>query len=395
MIEEFIFAARNLREAKLRSMLTVFGIIIGVAIVVSMVSIGEGMKASIFEQLNALGGDKIMITPQRIFQQRGPPSEFVPFGSAEVKALRALPGVKDVVEIFLRPATAEFRGETQQIYVEGVTVEGLNYFRQFFSIREGRFFSRNSLDEVNIGYRVAYKLFDEDISVGDYIEVRGKKLKVVGILEEIGNSEDDSAIYMSLKGARELYNAGDEVTMMWVIADNPGEVNVLSKKIEDVLKKIRGIKDFDVLTQEKLAEQIKTITAIVTFVLAGIASISMVVGGVIIMNTMLTSVLERTREIGVMKAVGANDGIVLRIFVAEAVLMGVLGGITGLTTGYFISKAIEYAGRLYIGSTFRTVITPELVLYSMLFSVLIGIIAGAYPAYRAAKLNPVEALRYE
>ncbi len=395
MMEELEYAVKNMAQAKVRTFLTVLGIVIGIAIIVAMVSIGEGMRTSITQQLDALGGDKIMVTPPQAFAAGGAPTEFKPFDEADLRAIRSLPNVKDVLPIFYRPGTIEYRGEKKEIYVMGVTRKGAEYFRQFYSIREGRYFSDTELKSVDLGYRVAEKMFDEKIHVGETVKINQRTFKVVGVFEEIGNAEDDSSVYMPLKAAQDLYDAGGEITMLWVIAENEKGVKTLAKKIEDTLEKRRGGKDFQVLTTEQLAEQIATVITIITFVLGGIASISIIVGGVIIMNTMLTAVLERTREIGVMKAIGATDGMILKVFLAESALIGAVGGSLGLALGAVISKLIEFVGQAYIGSSFITVISQKLILGSLLFSLIVGVLSGVYPAYKAAKLDPIEALRYE
>ncbi len=395
MIEEIYFSIKNIKETKTRSFLTVMGIVIGVAIVVSMVSIGEGMRASVSEQLNAIGSDKIMVVPSGMMSLQGPPSESLPFTDSQIRAVKAIPQVKDIVQIFYRPTTAKFRNEVESMWVSGIKRGGMNQFRKYYNIKEGRFFSENSFDEIDIGYRVADKIFDNKVHVGDTLKIKGKNFRVVGIFGEIGNTEDDSSVYMSLNSVRDLFNAGNEITMFWVVANNKGVVKPLATKIEKVLKKIRGGKDFDVLTKEQLAKQIDTMIGIITFVIGGIASISLVVGSVIIMNTMLTSVLERTREIGVMKAIGADDSMVLKIFVAEAGILGIVGGIIGIVVGAIISAFIQYMGTMYIGSSFQTLITVKLIISALGFSLFIGVTSGLYPAYRAAKLNPAEALRYE
>ncbi len=395
MIEEIYFSIKNIKETKTRSFLTVMGIVIGVAIVVSMVSIGEGMRASVSEQLNAIGSDKIMVVPSGMMSLQGPPSESLPFTDSQIRAVKAIPQVKDIVQIFYRPTTAKFRNEVESMWVSGIKRGGMNQFRKYYNIKEGRFFSENSFDEIDIGYRVADKIFDNKVHVGDTLKIKGKNFRVVGIFGEIGNTEDDSSVYMSLNSVRDLFNAGNEITMFWVVANNKGVVKPLALKIEKVLKKIRGGNDFNVLTKEQLAKRIDTMIGIITFVIGGIASISLVVGSVIIMNTMLTSVLERTREIGVMKAIGADDSMVLKIFVAEAGILGIVGGVIGIVVGAIISAFIQYVGTMYIGSSFQTLVTTKLIISALGFSLFIGVISGIYPAYRAAKLNPAEALRYE
>ncbi|HEQ78058.1 MAG TPA: hypothetical protein ENI78_00330, partial [Euryarchaeota archaeon] len=207
MIEEIYFSIKNIKETKTRSFLTVMGIVIGVAIVVSMVSIGEGMRASVSEQLNAIGSDKIMVVPSGMMSLQGPPSESLPFTDSQIRAVKAIPQVKDIVQIFYRPTTAKFRNEVESMWVSGIKRGGMNQFRKYYNIKEGRFFSENSFDEIDIGYRVADKIFDNKVHVGDTLKIKGKNFRVVGIFGEIGNTEDDSSVYMSLNSVRDLFNA--------------------------------------------------------------------------------------------------------------------------------------------------------------------------------------------
>jgi putative ABC transport system permease protein len=237
-------------------------------------------------------------------------------------------------------------------------------------------------------------MFDNEVHVGDTLTIKGEKFKVVGIYNEIGNRDDDSTITMSMESAQELFDS-DEISYISVEAESEEVVGELSKKIEDRLKKMRGGKDFEVLTTKQLVERIAVVLDIVEFVLAGIASISLIVGGVIVMNTMLVSVLERTREIGVMKATGATVNWILGIFLLESGLMGLIGGGLGVIIGTIIAKVIEMIGQKHIGSMFITVVSGKLVLAALLLSLSLGILSGIYPAWRAAKLDPVEALRYE
>ena len=393
MNEELKYAAANMGHAKLRTLLTVLGIVIGVAIIMAILALGAGMRYSINQHLEALGGDKIVVSPAQAMSGR--PVEVAPFTSSDMKAVSGIPGVKDVLPMFYRPAVAEYRGESADVYVMGVEPRGIDYFRQFYRLREGRLFRQEETRSAVIGYRIAEKVFDRKPAVGDVIKVNGRSFRIVGVLEEIGSPEDDTTIYIPLEPAQRMYGVQDEVMMIWVVVDNPEKIDLVAERIEDVLERRRGGKDFEVYTPRDIAEQVDRMLDIVSFVLAGIASISLVVGGVIIMNTLLTSVMERTREIGVMKAVGASSMQVLRVFLIEAALIGFIGGVLGVGLGVVLAKLIELAGRAYMGSGFVVLVNPELMLFSLGFALLVGVVSGIYPAYRASRLEPVEALRYE
>ncbi len=393
MNEELKYAAANMGHAKLRTLLTVLGIVIGVAIIMAILALGAGMRYSINQHLEALGGDKIVVSPAQAMSGR--PVEVAPFTSSDMKAVSGIPGVKDVLPMFYRPAVAEYRGESADVYVMGVEPRGIDYFRQFYRLREGRLFRQEETRSAVIGYRIAEKVFDRKPAVGDVIKVNGRSFRIVGVLEEIGSPEDDTTIYIPLEPAQRMYGVQDEVMMIWVVVDNPEKIDLVAERIEDVLERRRGGKDFEVYTPRDIAEQVDRMLDIVSFVLAGIASISLVVGGVIIMNTLLTSVMERTREIGVMKAVGASSLQVLRVFLIEAALIGFIGGVLGVGLGVVLAKLIELAGRAYMGSGFVVLVNPELMLFSLGFALLVGVVSGIYPAYRASRLEPVEALRYE
>ncbi|MBU2559726.1 ABC transporter permease, partial [archaeon] len=334
MIEYIEMPLKTLVQQKARSILTLSGIVIGIAVIVAMVSIGEGMKVTIDEQLDKVGSDKIYVMPAGLMGgHAGPPKEYVPFGSAEEREIRTIPGVKKLAPMYFTIAQVKKGTEEKTTYVIGSNNEALELYSDFLTIKEGRLISETETDNVFIGYIVAKTMFEREVVVGDSIEVNGKKFKVVGILEEIGSTTDDSQIYMSVKAAQTLFDVGDDINFMFVQTDNKEIVGEVKQKIEDRLKKIRGGKDFDILSTEDQANQVGQILDIITFVLGGIASVSLLVGSVIIMNTMLMSVMERTKEIGVMKATGATDHQVLGIFLAESSVVGFVGGTVGIIFG--------------------------------------------------------------
>jgi putative ABC transport system permease protein len=397
MVEEYFeFAFKSLSLQKARAALTLLGMVIGIAVIVALISLGSGMRATISDNLEKVGADRINIFPSGLFGSfSGPPQESVPFSDKELAEVERVPGVKDVQPYFFRSGEVKFRNEVVFVNIGGGTAEVLEIYSSFYNLKEGRYVKDLDDKAVNIGFRLAEDTFETDIRVGDFIEVNDKKFEVVGIFTEIGNQQDDTTVYIPIKTAQNLFDASGEISMMIATAQDERKVKITAQRIEDRLKKLRGGKDFEVATTEDFADQINQVLGILTFVLGGIASISIVVGGVIIMNTMLMSVFERTQEIGVLKATGAKRNTILLIFLTEAGLVGLVGGILGFVFGAALSLIIDAIGTAYVGSMFQTKITPELLVGAILFSFIVGALSGLYPAWQASKLVPVDALRYE
>ncbi|GBE18929.1 MAG TPA: ABC transporter permease [Euryarchaeota archaeon] len=395
--EYFTFAYKSLSQQKSRAALTLLGMIIGIAVIVALISLGTGMRASISGNLEKVGADRINIFPAGLFSggMGGPPQETVPFSEKELNEIARLPGVKDVQPYFFRSGEVKFRNEVAFVNIGGGTEEILEIYSNFYNLKEGRYVKDFDTRAVDIGIRLAEDTFETDIRVGDFIEVNGKKFEVVGIFTEIGNQQDDTTVYMPIKAGQTLYDARGEISMMIATADDERKVKLTADRIEVRLKKLRGGKDFEIATTADFAKQINQVLGVLTFVLGGIASISIIVGGVIIMNTMLMSVFERTPEIGILKATGAKQKTILLLFLTEAGFVGLMGGILGFIVGAALSIIIDIIGTAYVGSMFQTKITIELVVGSILFSFIVGAISGLYPAWQASKLRPIEALRYE
>jgi putative ABC transport system permease protein len=397
MVSEYLtYALKSLSLQKARAALTLLGMVIGIAVIVALISLGSGMRATISDNLEKVGADRINIFPSGLFGgQTGPPQEHLAFTDKELQEIERLPGVKDVQPYFFRSGEVKFRNEIAFVNIGGGTAEVLEIYSSFYNLKEGRYVRDFDDKAVNIGFRLSENTFDTDIRVGDFIEVNGKKFEVVGIFTEIGNQQDDTTVYIPIKTAQNLFDASGEISMMIATAHDERKVKITAQRIEDRLKKLRGGKDFEVATTEDFAQQINQILGILTFVLGGIASISIVVGGVIIMNTMLMSVFERTQEIGILKATGAKRNTILWLFLTEAGFVGLVGGILGMLVGTTLSKIIEVIGQTYVGSMFQTKMTVELIIGAILFSFVVGAISGLYPAWQASKLDPMEALRYE
>ncbi len=398
MLDYLDYAVRSLALRKTRAGLTLLGIIVGIAVIVAMVSIGQGMQASIQQQLDKMGADKITIFPPGGFgPPMGAPMEYAPFSEKELREVKRIPGVKKAVPHFWKGVTLEFRGEKRKVTIMGDTDEGVELWKStgFYEIHKGRFYRSRETGVAVLGYRASQRLFDREVNVGDEIKLNGKSFRVVGVLKEYGDKVGDEGVYLPIDVARSLFDAPNEITAIFAVAESKDIVEVVAERIEDHLEKVRGGKDFEVMTTRELAEELSRITRIVTFVLGGLAGVSILVGGVIVMNTMLMAVLERTREIGVMKATGASSLTVMKIFLVESSLVGLVGGVAGVLVGSALSKVIHLVGQSYIGAGFMTLITPELVAGILVFSMVVGSVSGLYPAWRAARLEPVHALRYE
>lgn len=385
----------SIKHKKLSFGLTVLGIVIGIAAIVSLVSIGEGLQSSITETLEEFGGDKIMVTTGT-----GPPgmTSGLVLEDEDVEDIKELSGVESAVGLLIRNVPIEYNDQYRNVYVWGMNVKEFEEFFfdiSSFNLEKGRLPKTESERSAVIGYQTAYKIFGEDVRLKKKISILGKEIKVVGILEEIGNAQDDQSVALSLEVAKDVLNV-DEITMIMAKATDEGRAKAVAADIEEMLEDKYGENSFMAMTTEELGEMVSGIIGLLSLALGGIASIALLVAGVGIANTMFTSVLERTRQIGVMKAVGATDWNIIEMFLIESAMIGLIGGIVGVAVGIGISEVIEIAAaNLSIAIAFKTVVTPQLILMGLGFSVLIGVLSGVVPARRAAKLNPVDALRYE
>lgn len=273
---------------------------------------------------------------------------------------------------------------------------------QGFEAEEGRNLKEGDKDKIDVGYLVAKDkgLFKKAVNVRDTLIIKDREFKVVGIIKSIGNPQDDKQLYIPFDTAKELFDKGDTIDMIFVQTKEGFKPIDVAENIKDELRRYRNEKEgeetFSVQTFENLLANLGVILTIIRVVLIGIAAISLFVGGIGIMNSMYTSVLERTREIGIMKAVGAKNENILLLFILESALYGIIGGIIGVAFGMGIAKAVELvAGPLLGVSAFKIAMPWWLIAGPLGFSFIIGAFSGLMPAVRASKLKPVDALRYE
>jgi putative ABC transport system permease protein len=392
-------AIGRLGTGKLRTALTMLGVIIGVASVVALVSVGQGATKGISDRLNALGTNLVTVNPgfSRGSATRGS------FGSATTLTLddaSAIAGLDGVVAVAPQLSTSKLviagsQNETARIV--GTTPAYLSVFA--YDMWTGSFLNSASVDHnlrvAVIGATTADNLSLTDSSIGSTIYIAGLPFQLMGILQSKGGTgTDDDVVIVPLSTARELFVGSSSVSTIGLSATSQDAIPTVSAEITALLEQRHGIvaggsDDFSITTQAQLLGTVSSVSDLLTFLLAGIASISLLVGGIGIMNIMLVSVRERTREIGIRKAIGARGRDILSQFLVEALALSIAGGAIGIGVGV----AASYGIGVYAGWGF--VFNPITVVVALGFSLIVGIIFGVWPASQAARLDPVVALRYE
>ncbi len=403
MIEDFFtLSIRSIRGRGIRSWLTMLGIFVGIAAIVSLISLGEGLEDALTEQFELLGKDIVYVIP-------GGMVEMLSGGTAslndhDLDVIMDVRGVDQAGGMMAKYAKVKFKDEVIYAFVAGLdpgTQEIMLESSGMKVLRGQKKFRENDRYKALIGYEYwAGNVFDRPVGVGDRFTLNDKKFEVVGEVSRVGNPEDDKNIYIPAKTAQELFDIKDEYLTAIVKVKANYETDDVAEDIEEALRKDRGLKkgeeDFQVQSLEQMMDTTSIVLDAVQWVVVAIALISLFVGGVGIMNTMYTSVLERTQEIGVMKAVGARNSDILLLFLIESGTIGMVGGAVGCLIGASISKGFEYIAVTQFDIVLiKASITPELILGALAFSFLVGSISGVLPARQAAKLKPVDALRYE
>ncbi|MCH7567805.1 MAG: ABC transporter permease [Nanoarchaeota archaeon] len=398
----FILALKNLRKRKLRAWLTMLGIFISIATIFVLISLSLGLQNAVEEQFRQFGTDKIFIQPRG--QIAGPGTGgAVELTKNDVEVVEKVIGVKDITWWIIATGEIEFKDEKRFFNIIGFPLDQSDVFIEtgFYKADEGEVLDEEDFGKVMIGSQYKYNnVFKRPIKERDIISVNGKNFVVEGILESLGNPADDRLVYMSEEEFREITEIEDRIDTI-IAQVEPGEdINEVADRIKRKLLKSRDLtektRDFSILTPEEVLETFRIVLNIITAFLLGVAGISLLVGGIGIVNTMYTSVLERTKEIGIMKAVGARNSDIFLIFLIESGLLGLVGGVIGVILGFGISKGIEFIAINQLGTTLLQAAFPfYLVAGSLLFAFVIGALSGALPALQASKLNPVDALRYE
>lgn len=409
--ENFKIAFRALRANKLRSALTMLGIVIGVATVVALLSIGKGATASITSSIQSNGSNLLTVSPGKL--QTGPPgsggsqlASYLYYTDYQLLQRSLINNVAAIVPSAQSSYLVKYADESFNVTVTGVTEEYQE--TNSYDMAEGRFISdgdnkAQALVAV-LGSQTAEDLFGGLNPVGKVISINGVKFDVIGVLESKGSSgfgSSDDAVFIPLDtgynklfGSAATYNDKKIVNTILVSVTTTEMMDTVSAQIEFLLRRSHKLAstdelDFNVLSQSDLLSTLTTVTQTLTVFLGAVAGISLLVGGIGIMNIMLVSVTERTKEIGLRKAVGATKNQILTQFLIETVTLSLLGGIIGILFGVGMAALVTLSGAL------TAVITYDSILLAVTFALAIGVFFGLYPAFRAANLHPMVALRYE
>lgn len=399
----FKLAVKNLRQRGLRSWLTMLGIFISVAMIFVLVSLSLGLQGAVEEQFETLGTDKFFVQPATGFL--GPPGSVggVILTEEDVEVISKIQGVKDYSFFTAGNARVEFGKETRYMLVWGIPPEHMDVYSEVgsFEIEDGRNLEKGDKSSVILGnLHKTGNVLGKPVNVGNKLTINDEDFKVRGIMELIGNPDDDRAIIMDIESFRVLFEIPERVDFIMVQIDEGEDILEVADRVERKLRKTRGVtednQDFGILTPEELLESFGNILAIITSFLGGVAAISLLVGAIGIANTMYTSVLERTKEIGVMKAIGARNSDITWIFLIESGLLGLVGAGIGVGLGYGIGKTIEYIAINQLNTTLLQIAAPVwLIAGCLIFGFLIGAVSGTLPAIQASKINVVDAIRYE
>ena len=404
LIEYFRISLRNLSRRRLRSWLTMIGIIIGITAVVSLIGMGEGLKNAITSQFSMLGTDKLTVSATGGF---GPPGTAVisPLTQNNLEKINRINGVQEAVGRLIRSGKLEFNDVVSFGYAASIpdgtgrkmVEEALN-----LEASNGRLLRDGDTKKIMIGSKLGNdELNGKKITIGSKVLIQDKEFQVAGILEPIGNFFMDGSVIMNEDDLRELLDIpDDEFDLIVVKVEEGSDITDVQKNIERLMRKERHVKkgeeDFTVESPQAILGQVNSTLFAVQLFLYIIAGISILVGGIGIMNTMFMSVVERTREIGIMKSIGARNSAVFSLFFIESGLIGMVGGMIGAGFGIGLSKLLANLGKHALGADLiQAHISPWLVISAVTGSFLLGSIFGIIPALNAAKLHPVDALRHK
>jgi putative ABC transport system permease protein len=391
---------RSLYANKLRSMLSMLGIIIGVGAVIAMMAVGAGAQRQVLQQVTALGADLIMVMPGQGFRGgvRSGNVETLTLEDAEA-ILAEVSAVRRASPVARGSGQFKYYGNNAQSTILGVAT---TYFGiRNFEIEKGRIFTGDEVDQramvAVLGADTAKELFEDDDPVGQEVRINGKNFNVIGVLQSKGTqgpfSFDDQAIVPYTTAMNRMLGT-DHLNELDLQIDSGADMAAVQTQIESLVRRRHQIRpgqddDFHVRNMAEMVQTAASVTRIFSLLLGSVAAISLVVGGIGIMNIMLVTVTERTREIGIRKAIGARDRDILVQFLLESILMSILGGIAGVLLGLGSAQAVTLI------SGFQAIVTPASVIMALSFASAIGVFFGFYPARRAAGLDPIDALSYE
>jgi putative ABC transport system permease protein len=397
MIQDiFEMSLKSLTRKQIRSFLTLAGVVIGIAAIVCLLSIGQGLTNSVNEQFEQLGTNIVYMLGMNPLSGT---SNTIDFSDSDISWVEGVSGVDYVWPLYSGVGTMQTNSVRKNVMILSMDLDKSSLFEEYgyFDVEEGRRIEEGDTQGILITKQLAEDGFDKPLNAKKLVTINDLPYKIIGIQKPlkvvVGDYNPENLILMS-ESAFKKFSPNSTPTYLMIVTfsreDNSKIADELTKHFEDKY----GQRSIYVYTSDQLLDQINSIYAIITFFLIGVSAIAMIVGGVGIMNAMITSVMEKTKEIGIMKALGASNYTILMIFIIEAALIGLIGGAMGTILGYGLSQIISFFVS-ESGMILQGVISLEITLIGLGFSTIVGVISGYLPALRAANLDPIEALRYE
>ena len=395
---KIIIAARNLKEHKFRSLLTLVSIAVGITTLTSLIIISQSMERAVGERL---GGtvEVIRVLPGHVVPGR----DFVPYGSfteESVAVVKAIPGVVAVSTWMVEIAIAEYNGRSAPVEIMGGDpADKQEFLGDSIVLTEGRMIGEGARYEAILSTSTLEHInrwLQSDLRVNDILSINGIGVTIVGVMAyDLAGVEVSHRVIINKELAREITGSEDVMLMLVRIGDM-GRAMEIKEQIEDALDEFHGVSGLtSAIAAQSIIDAVAMVTFIVQAVVISIAVISLVVGCLGIINVMLMSVLERTKDIGIMKAIGGKNKDILMLFLAEAGFTGLIGGILGVIGGVAVCLLANTIISRFIVANMELIISPGILLLGIIAAVVTGTIGGLYPARRAAKMKPVEALRQE
>jgi len=398
-LESIKYSLNNLKRRKVRSFFTILSIFVGITTIFIFISYGLGLYSYANTFLSESSADKVMIMAKG---NAGGLDETFAFSEDELEAVQKTSGVYEATGAYAKVAKVEFQNKLRYVFIMGSDpktplLEELSNLK----IYRGRMLTQGEKGKAVLGYnyQIDNKIFPKGLTINDVIKVQGQKVRIVGFYEEVGNLQDDSNVYVTLEFMEDLYS-GENLSYTYIVARvNVDDIDRTVENIEKNLRKERGQEegkeDFYVQSFADLFETYASVLNIIIGFVIAIALISVLVSGVNTANTMITSVIERKKEIGIMKSIGSRNSNILGIFLFESSFLGFVAGVIGCGIGWLLSfiggRILDNLGYGFLQPSF-----PILLFVGCIaFATLTGAISGVFPAYRASKINPVDALRYE
>jgi len=406
LVDNVKIAFKNIKERKSRVFLTLIGIAIGIMAIIALLSIGQGVQSAVEGELSSLT-DTIIVTTGNVDASplgggftSGGYGKF--FTERDVDDIERIGGIESADPIMFAASYIEFNGDEEIITLLGMSADSMsNVFGiDFLGLESGEFMNVGDQNKCIVGNNVAHKYFDTEIGVGNKIKINEKKFYVNGIYRKQGagfSTQTDEYIHLTIRDFKEV-TGRDDIGGILVRASDVDYVESIADEIEFAINENHGETDFaNAITMNSILESIQDVLSVISIFLLGIAAIALVVASIGIMNTMLTSVMERTHEIGVMKAIGAKNSDILIIFLTEGILISIFGGVVGTILGIIGGKLFGMASSNIGGAgiPIEPVVTIITIILAIGVALFVGIISSLYPARKASKMSPIEAVRYE